>query len=73
MKQLPSMTSQSDGTGSDNGGSLDNGPRTQISDSSITSGIDVKLGASLTDINAVRWDIIEEKLSTRSRVPNSSN
>lgn len=67
------MTSQSDGTGSDSGGSLDMGPRTHISDSSISSGIDVKLGASLTDINAVRLDIIEEKLSIRSRLPNSSS
>lgn len=67
------MTSQSDGTGSVRGGSLDIGPRTQISESSITSGNEVKLGASLTDMNAVRFDIIEEKLSTRSRVPNSSN
>lgn len=67
------MTSQSDGTGSDNGGSLDNGPRTQTSDSSMKSGIDVKLGASLTDIKVVRLDIIEEKLSTRSRGSNSSN
>lgn len=67
------MTSQSDGTGSVSGGSLDIGPRTQISDSSIISGKEVKLGASLTDMNAVRLDIIDEKLSTRSRVPNSSN
>lgn len=67
------MTSQSDGTGSDNGGSLDMGPRTHTSDSSIRSGNDVKLGASLIDINAVRLDIIEEKLSIRSRLPNSSN
>lgn len=67
------MTFQSDGTGSVNGGSLEIGPRTQISDSSMMSGIDVKLGASLTDINAVRLDNIEEKLSTRSRVPISSN
>lgn len=67
------MTSQSDGTGSDSEGSLDIGPRIQTSDSSITSGIEVKLGDSLTDINAVRFEIIDEKLSTRSRVPNSSN
>lgn len=69
----PSTTSQSVGTGSDSGGSLDIGPRTQISDSSIISGIDVKLGDSLTDMNAVRLDNKEEKLSTRSRVPYSSN
>lgn len=67
------MTIQSDGTGSESGGSLDRGPRTQTSDPSITSGIDEKLGASLTDMNAVRLDIIDEKLSTRSRVPNPSN
>lgn len=70
---IPSITSQSDGTGSDSGGSFDIGPRTQTSDSSIISGIDVKLGASLTDMNAVRLDIIDEKLSTRLRIPNSSN
>lgn len=39
----------------------------------MISGIEVKLGDSLTDINVVRLDNIEEKLSTRSRVPNSSN
>jgi len=70
---LPSTTTQSDGTGSESGGSLDRGPRTQTSDPSITSGIDEKLGASLTDMNAVRLDIIDEKLSTRSRAANSSN
>lgn len=64
---LPSMTTQSCGTGSESGGSLDIGPRTQTSDPSITSGMDVKLGASLTDMNAVRLDIIDEKLSIRSR------